>query len=106
MRRARFAVSGSEGINDKASVGDALTFDLRTPETTDDENLVAQRVSMFELAPAFLGATHVVWGLACLLLHPLSTGNSLATHPLVPVILAIILDAAAFLAMRNRDRMK
>jgi len=66
MRRARFAVSGSEGINDKASVGDALTFDLRTPETTDDENLVAQRVSMFELAPAFLGATHVVWGLACL----------------------------------------
>ena len=106
MRRARFAVSGSEGINDKASVGDALTFDLRTPETSDDENLVAQRVSMFDLAPAFLGATHVVWGLACLLLHPILTGNSIAAHPLVPVILAILLDAAAFAGMRNRDRLK
>ena len=46
MRRARFAVSDGEGINDRASVTDALTFDLRTPESTDEENLAAQRVAM------------------------------------------------------------
>ncbi len=70
MRRARFAVSDGERNNERASVKDTLTFDLRAPETTDDENLAAQRVAMFDLAPALLGATHFVWGLACLLLHP------------------------------------
>jgi hypothetical protein len=42
MRRAQFAVSGGKGINGRASIGDVLTFDLRTPETADDESLVAQ----------------------------------------------------------------
>ena len=42
MRRARFAVSDGERNNERASVKDTLTFDLRTPETADDESLVAQ----------------------------------------------------------------
>ena len=73
MRRARFAVSEGEGLNDRASVRDALTFDLRSSETTDDDSLASQRVSMFGLAPALLGATHLVWGLACYLIHPASS---------------------------------
>ena len=64
MRRARFAVSDGEGFNERASVRDALTFDLRAPDTSDDDSLASQRVAMFELAPALLGATHLVWGLA------------------------------------------
>ena len=52
MRRARFAVSDGDGINERASVRDALTFDLRAPDTSDDDNLASQRVAMFELAPA------------------------------------------------------
>ena len=93
MRRARFAVSDGGGINDRASVMDALTFDLRAPESTDDDNLAAQRVAMFDFAPALLAASHLVWGVACALVHPASgTGIS----PLVPVALVLLVDAAAF----------
>ena len=52
MRRARFAVSEGDRINDRASVRDALTFDLRAPDTSDDDSLAAQRVAMFEPLPA------------------------------------------------------
>ena len=104
MRRARFAVSDGDKINERASVKDALTFDLRAPETTDDDNLAAQRVAMFDLAPALLGATHLVWGLACLLLHPAAASAPLGDNPLVPVLAALLLDGVAFLGIWYRNR--
>ena len=103
MRRARFAVSDGDGINERATVKDALTFDLRTPDTSDDDSLASQRVAMFELAPALLGATHLVWGLACLLLHPAAALNTPATNPIVPVLAVLLLDAAMFFGMWYRD---
>src|SRR5687768_1727836 len=105
MRRARFAVSDGEGFNDRASVKDALTFDLRAPDTSDDDSLAAQRVAMFELAPALLGATHFVWGLACLLMHPEAALHPIGSNPLFPVLLALLLDGLAFGAMWCRDRL-
>ena len=105
MRRARFAVSDGEGINDRASTQDALTFDLRAPETSDDDSLAAQRVAMFELAPALLGATHLVWGLACLLLHPEAALHSFDSNPIVPVVAVLLIDVLAFFGMRSRDRL-
>jgi diguanylate cyclase (GGDEF)-like protein len=104
MRRARFAVSDGERINERASVKDALTFDLRAPDTTDDENLAAQRVAMFDLAPALLGATHLVWGLACLLLHPAAAFAPPGDNPMVPVLAALLIDGLAFVAIWYRDR--
>jgi diguanylate cyclase (GGDEF)-like protein len=104
MRRARFAVSDGDGINDRASVLDALTFDLRTPDTSDDDSLAAQRVAMFELAPALLGATHLVWGLACFLIHPMSIFAPIGCNPLYPLISVLILDSLAILALWHRDR--
>jgi diguanylate cyclase (GGDEF)-like protein len=104
MRRARFAVSDGDRISEKASVTDALTFDLRAPDTTDDDNLAAQRVAMFDLAPALLGATHLVWGLACFLIHPISLFAPLSCNPLVPMLSVLALDGLAFLALRFRDR--
>ncbi len=105
MRRARFAVSDGEGTNARASINDALTFDLRSPETTDDENLAVQRIAMFDLAPALLGATHFVWGLACILLHPVAVTSSFASSPLVPVAAVLVIDAVAFAALWFRDRL-
>jgi diguanylate cyclase (GGDEF)-like protein len=105
MRRARFAVSDGDGSDSRASVSDALTFDLRTPETADDENLAAERVAMFDLAPALLGATHLVWGMACLLLHPVHALTSFAANPLLPVAIVILLDAVAFGLFWFRDRL-
>jgi diguanylate cyclase (GGDEF)-like protein len=104
MRRARFAVSDGDRINERASVKDALTFDLRAPETTDDDNLAAQRVAMFDLAPALLGATHLVWGLACFLIHPLSITAPLRCNPLLPLLAVLAVDALAFAALWFRDR--
>jgi diguanylate cyclase (GGDEF)-like protein len=105
MRRARFAVSDGDAINNRATIRDALTFDLRVPETSDDDNLAIQRVAMFDLAPALLGATHLVWGLACLLLHPAALFHGLASNPLVPVAGALVLDGLAFAGMWYRDRL-
>jgi diguanylate cyclase (GGDEF)-like protein len=104
MRRARFAVSDREGTSEQASAKDALTFDLRAPETVDDENLAAQRVAMFDLAPALLGATHLVWGLACMLLHPATAFAPVGSNPLIPVAAVLLLDALAFAAVWFRDR--
>ena len=105
MRRARFAVSDGDSINERASVKDALTFDLRAPDTTDDDNLAGQRVAMFELAPALLGATHFVWGLACLLMHPAAAFHSFSSNPMVPVLAVLLLDGLAFAGMWYRDRL-
>ena len=104
MRRARFAVSDGDKINERASAKDALTFDLRAHETADDESLAMQRVAMFDLAPALLGATHLVWGLACFLIHPTSIVAPLACNPLIPLISVLVLDGLAFAGLWFRDR--
>ena len=105
MRRARFAVSDGGGINDRASVMDALTFDLRAPESADDENLAAQRVAMFDFAPALLAASHLVWGLACVLLHPDTATAQAGVPPLLPVAIVLLVDAMAFGLMWFRQRL-
>src|SRR4030095_3391803 len=104
MRRARFAVSDGDGINARAAVRDALTFDLGAPDTSDDDSLASQRVAMFELAPALLGATHLVWGLACFLIHPLSIFAPLGCNPLVPLLTVLLLDGLAFAGLWYRDK--
>jgi len=105
MRRARFAVSDGDRINERASVKDALTFDLRAPDTIDDENLAAQRVAMFDLAPALLGATHLVWGLASFLINPTSIFAPLSCNPLIPLLAVLSLDCLAFAGLWFRDRL-
>jgi diguanylate cyclase (GGDEF)-like protein len=106
MRRARFAVSDGDGFNERASISDALTFDLRLPESTNDENLASQRVSMFDLAPALLGATHLVWGLACYLIQPVSIFEPLRCNPFPPLVAVLALDILAFLSLHFRDRLR
>src|SRR5512139_1786721 len=105
MRRARFAVSDGEAINERASVRDALTFDLRAPDSSDDDSLAAQRVAMFELAPLLLGATHLVWGLACFLVHPMSIFAPLECNPLVPLLAIGAVDAVTYAGVKFRRRM-
>jgi diguanylate cyclase (GGDEF)-like protein len=105
MRRARFAVSDGDVINERASVQDALTFDLRAPETSDDDSLAAQRIAMFELAPALLGAAHLVWGLACLFLHPGTALHPISSNPIIPVASVLLLDGLAFILMWYRDKL-
>ncbi|WP_051504283.1 putative bifunctional diguanylate cyclase/phosphodiesterase [Sphingomonas jaspsi] len=104
MRKARFAISGDDEINDRASLSEALTFDVRAPETIDDEQLALHRVAMFDLAPALLFATHLVWGTACLLQHPDCLKESLSSNPILPVGLALVADALMFAVLRVRGR--
>ncbi|QDP20110.1 putative bifunctional diguanylate cyclase/phosphodiesterase [Sphingomonas xanthus] len=105
MGRTRFAGLDKGKQRVRASVWDALTFDLRHPETIDDENLATQRVAMFDLAPALIGATHMLWGLACIFMHPEVMVLPLSVSPLLPLALALGLDLLAFLALRLRDRL-
>ena len=100
MRRARFAVSDGDELNERASVRDALTFDLRASDTSDEYNLASQRVAMFELAPLLLGATHLVWGLACFLVHPMSIFAPLECNPLLPLQGVGAVDAIAYFGLK------
>ena len=106
MRKARFAVADGDKTNDRASIRDALTFDLRAPDTSDDDSLASQRVAMFELAPALLGATHLVWGLACFLIHPISLFAPLRCNPIIPLLAVLTLDGLAFAGLWLRDKLR
>ena len=105
MRRARFAVSDGEALFERASVRDALTFDLSAPDTSDDDSLAAERVAMFELAPLLLGATHLVWGLACFLVHPMSIFAPLECNPLLPLLGVGAVDAIAYFGLKYRRKL-
>ena len=105
MRRARFAVSDGEALYERASVRDALTFDLSAPDTSDDDSLAAERIAMFELAPLLLGATHLVWGLACFLVHPISIFAPIECNPLVPLLAVGAVDAVAFFSLKYRRKL-
>ena len=105
MRRALFKdaiVLGGESAV-KASISEALWFDLRSAETPDDESLAAQRVATFDYAALLMGVTHIICGIACILLHPM---NSLAamSGPLALLALTLGLDGAAASALYMRDR--
>ena len=69
MRRSRFAkaIEVSE-IRERASVGDALTFDIVAHETADEEALCEWRLTAMQHAPLVLGVTHLLIAIACVVL--------------------------------------
>ena len=64
MRRARFAraVEKVGTAPERASVGEALRFDVRSSDSAGDDSLIASRVSGLDHIGIILAATHLLTG--------------------------------------------
>ncbi len=88
----------------KASVSEALLFDLRNAETPDEESLAAQRVATFDYAALLMGATHLICGIVCIVLNHEVSELTLMGGPLALLSLTLALDGGAATALYMRDR--
>ena len=106
MRRSRFAkaIEVSE-IRERASVGDALTFDIVAHETADEEALCEWRLTAMQHAPLVLGVTHLLSAIACVVLSSSLSYPSLTDNPLVPAVLVLLLDSGMTALLLKRHRL-
>jgi diguanylate cyclase (GGDEF)-like protein len=104
MRKSRFVSQAQPREPEKASIGEALWFDLRAPETSDDSSLADWRVAGLEHLPLLLGGMHLLIVLTCAVFTPSFAYTSWLDNPFVPSALLLTLDAAAaaLLFMRKR----
>jgi len=106
MRRSRFAkpIEASDTIVERASVRDALWFDLHSPDTSDEASLADWRVAGLEHIALLLGFTHALITSAYVMLTP-SIQTCLCTdNPLIPSLATIGLDIAAAVGIMVRKR--
>ena len=90
MRRSRFAnrIEVNE-VPEKASVSDALCFDITAPQTSDEESLSEWRLAGMQYAPLILGVTHLMISVAYIVLSPALKFCWCFDNPLIPSVLAI-----------------
>ena len=104
MRRSRFAraFEGNEP-RERASIRDALNFDVVSHETSDEESLCEWRLTSMQHAPLVLGVTHLLIAFASVLLSSSLRYSSISENPLVPAGLVLTLDGvmAALLLKRH-----
>src|SRR5687767_97051 len=74
MRRSRFATSADEEMTARARWLEALSFDLRGHDGSDDA-IAAQRLAHLNHVPVLLALAHAV-SAGLILLHCLITGSS------------------------------
>lgn len=107
MRKARSARAVEKAGVEKTSVSirEALWFDLRAPESSDEASLSDWRVTGLDLVPVLLGVTHCLITGAFLFLFS-SRGTGLSTdNPLIPAGLALLCDIIAAAVLFNRKRL-
>ncbi|MCL6729563.1 putative bifunctional diguanylate cyclase/phosphodiesterase [Sphingomonas hankyongi] len=104
MRRSRFVSSVQTAEAAKPSLWEALWFDLRSPETSDDVALSEWRIGGLDHVAFLLGVTHLLVAITSAVLSPsLSYAQSL-DNPLIPSVLVVVLDVMAASALLTRDR--
>jgi len=105
MRRSRFAkaVEVAE-VRERASIRDALWFDITSPDSSDEESLCDWRLSGMQHAPIILGVTHLLITVAYLVLSPKLHFCLCYDNPLIPSLMALLVDAGVAGLMLNRKR--
>jgi diguanylate cyclase (GGDEF)-like protein len=89
----------------RASVGEALLFDISATDGADEESLSEWRVAAFEHTPLLLGATHLLIAISSIVFHPWEATSLSPANPMLPMMAMLLLDAAAFAAIRFRRRL-
>jgi diguanylate cyclase (GGDEF)-like protein len=105
MRRSRFAKAIEVGeLQERASIEDALRFDVSAPETNDQEALCEWRLSGVEHAPVILGITHLLITVAYIFLAASLHYASWGDNPFVAAGLVFACDVAAAGILLARKR--
>ena len=106
MRRSRFAntVESNDAIRARTSVREAMRFDLRHPESSDERSLADWRVAGLDLIAVLLGATHLLITAAYVVLSEKLQFCACLDNPLIPSGLVILLDGVAIAALLTRHR--
>jgi diguanylate cyclase (GGDEF)-like protein len=108
MRRTRFAkaVEGNDGWPERASVREAMWFDVASSGAADEGSLSAWRLASLEHAALLLGATHLLAGMV-FLVHGWGHGFDWSlSDPLVRLAPLLLLDAFAAFVLHLRDRLE
>ena len=109
MARTRFAKAvgqTSQGTPERASVREALWFDVGAAETPGDDLLSEARVASFDHSALLLAVTHLLIGVTCIATYPeLATVSSLS-NPLIPLSLLLLFDAIAAIALHWRHKLE
>ena len=106
MRRSRFAQTfeSNDAIRARTSVNEAMRFDLRHPESSDERSLADWRVAGLDLIALLLGATHLLITIAYVVLSKNLQFCACLDNPLIPSGLVILLDGVAATALLTRHR--
>jgi diguanylate cyclase (GGDEF)-like protein len=105
MRRTRFAkaVEGNGDLPERASIREALWFDISSSSVADGGSLSAWRLASLEHSGLLLGATHLLAGMV-FLVHDSSQGFALSlSNPVLLLLPLLLLDAVAALVLAARD---
>lgn len=105
MRLSRFdfaETAASETI--RASVREAITFDVLPPKSDDDQILQGKRVAMWAYAPILLAATHFIVGLILLVREQGNMQGHQLGMALALVVTALLFDGCAGLLLFMRTR--
>ncbi|MFL6744320.1 MAG: EAL domain-containing protein [Sphingomicrobium sp.] len=105
MRRSRFAsaIEVNDPAAQRASIREALWFDVHNPETSE-ESLADWRVAGLDQIALLLGFTHLLITAAYLALSPKLQFCACLDNPLIPSLLTLVIDAAAATALFLRPR--
>jgi diguanylate cyclase (GGDEF)-like protein len=106
MRRSRFAkaIEVNE-VSERASVGDALRFDVTTPDSSAEESLCEWRLSAMQHAPLVLGVTHLFVAVTCAVLSASYSYSSITDNPIIVSLLVLMVDGAAAALLFTRKRL-
>ena len=106
--RARFAKAVGQSFEapERATVREALWFDIEAPDTSDDDSLLESRVASFDHSALLLAATHLLIGIACLAANPGLALLPSLSNPVIPLVLILVLDAVAALGLRWRHELE
>ena len=107
MRRSRFA--GAVKVNersDRAGWLDTLSFDVRTPMSSDDSAIAQQRIAQLTYVPILLALAHLVSSTAIILQFGFSAVASVAPTLFAMMAAAFLIDFAALGFMRYRERLE
>ena len=106
MRRARFAgtVEGQEAERDIATVREALWFDLRPHDNSDEQSLAEWRIAGLDHLALMMGIMHLLITVGCIMLSPGMPATPWWDNPLIPSFLTLALDGIAAAALLTRHR--
>jgi diguanylate cyclase (GGDEF)-like protein len=88
----------------RASVREAITFDVLPTQTDDDQTVQAKRIATWAYAPILLAATHFIVGLILLVRERDSMDAVQLLMLIIPVLVVLMLDGAAGLLLFMRVR--